>query len=270
MVPIELKEQQKILFGLLQYLHQLCEQHNLRYSLGGGTLLGAAKYHGFIPWDDDADIVMPRPDFIKLMEILKRQHKYQVLDPQLPNYFYPYAKLIDPRTIMKTSYHFDRYHELGVFVDIFPIDGIPSGKKQQMFFLKKNHWLKERFLCSTPFYYSGTKWYTTLVKSIKLMPVHLIAKRQSTNKWKRLLLASMANYEFENSQWSGIRLDEAGAEILPTGIFKNYTTLSFEGTQLNVIQDYKKVLTRVFGDYMADYPRRRQRPCHHYLAYWRE
>ena len=126
MKEISLREMQLIELDLLLELDSVCKKNNLRYYIDGGTLLGAVCYDGFIPWDDDIDLKMPRPDYEKLLTLKHSFSPRVFLDAPRPEHCeYTFLKLIDRRTVLfeqndgleKTS---------GVYIDILPMDGHPS------------------------------------------------------------------------------------------------------------------------------------------------
>lgn len=126
---IEIKEIQSILLPILEYIDKVCKDNNLRYSLAFGTLIGAIRHKGFIPWDDDIDIVMPRTDFDKLIEILEKEQnkKYKILSPYDTNSFFAgqMLKVYDAET--KLCEFPNKYNlEYGAYIDVFPIDGIDN------------------------------------------------------------------------------------------------------------------------------------------------
>lgn len=106
---------------LLIYVDRICEENDLKYSLYYGTLLGAVRHKGFIPWDDDIDIVMLRPDYDKLLSILAKDETYLLLDQSTrPDYRYTFAKLVDSNTYLEsTQFYSGEDPELGVFLNIF-------------------------------------------------------------------------------------------------------------------------------------------------------
>lgn len=129
MREIGLKEMQQIELNLLLELDRVCRQYNLRYYLDGGTLLGAVCYDGFIPWDDDIDLKMPRPDYERLMALQDAFPEHISLDAPRPEHCeYTFLKLIDIRTVLEEKSG-DTVKMTGVYIDILPMDGHPDDPK---------------------------------------------------------------------------------------------------------------------------------------------
>ena len=129
MKEIGLEELKCIQLDLLQKTAEFCENNGIRYFLCGGTLIGAIRHHGYIPWDDDIDISMPRPDYDKFIKIFnKPENYYQVIDmSNNSKYGFPFAKVHDTRTLVnELQYSRDSF---GVYIDIFPIDGVGEDKQ---------------------------------------------------------------------------------------------------------------------------------------------
>ena len=125
MKKIELKEMQNIELNLLLELDRVCKENHLRYYMDGGTLLGAMCYEGFIPWDDDIDLKMPRKDYEKLLSLQKEFPKYIFLDaPRKEHCEYMMLKLIDNRTVL-LEHDGEQVKKTGVYIDIFPMDAYP-------------------------------------------------------------------------------------------------------------------------------------------------
>ena len=130
MRKLSLEEIKIIEVNILDHISDICKKHNLKYFLAYGTLIGAIRHKGFIPWDDDIDIVMPRKDYEVLIEIIKSQRgtsKYDCLIPLEGDYFYEFAKVIDSSTIVHEQKTISS--RCGVWVDIFPLDGLRKDDK---------------------------------------------------------------------------------------------------------------------------------------------
>lgn len=126
MYKLKLNEIKEIELNILLKFDKFCKQHKLRYYLAGGTLLGAIRHKGFIPWDDDIDVCMPRPDYekaIKLFGVL--DNRYKLRSNKIDDFLAPFAKLVDlnTRVVSRTS---NSNIELNVWIDIFPVDGLPE------------------------------------------------------------------------------------------------------------------------------------------------
>ena len=129
MREISLREMQQIELTLLSALDVVCGQYGLRYYMDGGTLLGAVCYDGFIPWDDDIDIKMPRPDYEKLLTLQEAFPSHIELDPPRPGHCeYTFLKLIDRRTVLEERVG-DSVKTTGVYIDVLPMDGHPADPK---------------------------------------------------------------------------------------------------------------------------------------------
>jgi lipopolysaccharide cholinephosphotransferase len=114
---------------ILQRLLELCQKHNLRCWLDSGSLLGAIRHHGFIPWDDDIDVVMMRNDYDILMEIGPKEFKYPLFFQSAytdKNYFRGHVQIRNAETTAIIPYEYDRGFNQGIFIDVFPLDAVPE------------------------------------------------------------------------------------------------------------------------------------------------
>lgn len=132
-----MNELQKKLVDILSWFHNLCNNNNLNYYAIGGTALGAIRHGGFIPWDDDIDVGMPRTDYEKFIKIAnKYSKKYAIEYPGInKDFLYPYAKIYDTQTTLIEN---KRYKiKRGIYIDVFPLDGIGNTKKESLKNFKK-------------------------------------------------------------------------------------------------------------------------------------
>ena len=133
-VSKRLRQLQMLELDLLKELLRVCDKHHLRIFADSGTLLGAVRHQGFIPWDDDIDMAMPRPDYDRLAEIASTEFKHPYFFQNTytdPLHVRGHAQLRNSETtaILETEYNLDINQ--GIFIDIFPLDGVPDDEAQQ-------------------------------------------------------------------------------------------------------------------------------------------
>ena len=133
------EEYKQIVLDILLRIDHLCKHNNLRYMISYGTLLGAVRHQGFIPWDDDIDIVMPRKDYDLLCKVVNKSDcNLRFLCPETSeDTIYPYGKICDIRTKLKES-NFIEVEGYGAYVDVFPLDYLPDSDKEEMKLYKKS------------------------------------------------------------------------------------------------------------------------------------
>ena len=130
MTQMGINEIQDISLAILKHIDAFCRDKGLRYYLDSGTLLGAARHNGFIPWDDDADIVMPRPDYERFVNEYIDCDEYRLYAPQKNNSFLPYARLCEMKRTYFGQVSIWTRESPGVGVDIFPLDGAPDSAEE--------------------------------------------------------------------------------------------------------------------------------------------
>ena len=121
-----LRSHQLRMLEILKYVDGICRENNINYWLSSGTCLGAVRHGGFIPWDDDVDIEMPREDYLKLEKIMENETQYDFQTWRTdPYYMAPYAKLRDKKSKIKEHGQDENYKYRGVYIDIFPLERVP-------------------------------------------------------------------------------------------------------------------------------------------------
>lgn len=257
---IELKDMRTIQLDIMDKIDYICRENGLRYSLGGGTLLGAVRHKGYIPWDDDIDIMLPRPDYERFLTLFDGRYPNLVLQHYKNDdtYYFLFAKVYDNRTCL-----IEENTVGGVYVDVFPVDGLPS-EEGLSGYIKELYETKENLIRSTKFY---------KFKSGKLMYLKYLLKQivyPSRRKVIELLDKQFISFPFETSDFAGaITGIYFEKEHMPASTFKEYTELTFEEHKYMAIADYDSYLTKHYGDYMKLPPIEQQVSNHSYKVYWK-
>ena len=124
------EEIHEILLNIMQHFHDVCEKNDIYYVMSSGSCLGAVRHKGFIPWDDDVDVFVPRSDYGRMLKALSEaSERYKPMDYTInESYYYPFAKLVDTFTAGREPV-FVEIKDYGVYIDIFPVDGLPDDPK---------------------------------------------------------------------------------------------------------------------------------------------
>ena len=262
---ITLEEIKNIGIGILEQIDNICKENNLKYSLLGGSLLGAIRHQGFIPWDDDIDIMMPRPDYEKLKEIMIEHPiekiKYMSCDTQ-PDYYYPYAKVVSTITTAK-EYNLFQIQDYGVFIDIFPIDGTYDSEIKRWFQKKKINIL--RFLMRSS--YCEKQLSNSIIKKIIKKIIAFFTKLIGFKRWTKIMQKTMQKCDYAKSKYASLVEEDIyikDGKFYTKDMFENVSLKPFENKKFYVIDNYDKFLTDEFGDYMTLPPIEKQKSNHHF------
>jgi lipopolysaccharide cholinephosphotransferase len=270
MREIGINEIKKYSFEVLCRVRDLCEANGIRYSLTGGTLIGAVRHQGFIPWDDDIDIMMPRPDYDRFVELVKAEDRgFDLLCFELrgSDYRYSHAKACHRGTRLVENGMQEDDLPLGVFVDIFPIDGAGNNKAgtklRGMTFtfvhgLKiARGWKKYRRSKLRGWYYEPFRFVCYLIS-------HLFTRRFID----RRMQAFLRRKKYEKCAYVGRLVGDYGSrEIMPREDFDGYIDVTFEGETFKAISGYDAFLTRLYGGYMTLPPEEKRVTHHEFTAY---
>lgn len=276
MRKVSSKDNKEIILGILSYIDEICRKNGIEYSLGAGTLLGGIRNGGFIPWDDDGDIIAKRSEYDRLMEILQNNDnpKYGFMFEKTPGYYYVFAKVYDKRTILKTIAPQDsEIRNLGVYVDIFPIDRVPSDNKKAKEFCKEIREINHKMYMTIPGYYSySPSFIKRSIKKIMFYPRYRTVIREQKNPeiWKEMLMNKIKAYDSSDELAAGFTLSEyAEREFMDAKIFDEYENMIFEGRKYRRLSNYKQYLASLYGDYMKLPAVEQRKPKHAYIEFWK-
>ncbi len=260
-------------FSVLCDLRDVCEANGIAYSLTGGTLLGAVRHGGFIPWDDDIDIMMPRPDYERFIALAKeRELPFDLYCAEIHGeaYGYPFAKACAKETLVIEAGMDERTEPFGVYVDIFPIDGIGdtlSEAKRRCARFQFLHGLKITSVWSRYHRSKLRKWYFEPLRYI----CYLLSKMLGRKRIDRMLEKFLRKKEYGQCTYAGRLVGDFGVkEIAPRSLFEQRTKLSFEGERFDAVADAHTYLTNLYGDYMTPPPKEKQVSHHEFEAYAKE
>ncbi|MFR9523360.1 MAG: LicD family protein [Rikenellaceae bacterium] len=260
MKELSLDQIREVQLNILRKVHDFCIENNIRYSLGGGTLLGAVRHQGYIPWDDDIDIMMPRADYDRFVELFSGSSDQYICAcyENDPNYQYPFVKICDNRTQLKEEGIVDN---IAVNIDLFPIDGLPSGKREIRSHVRAVHhawrWVRRKNR-------EIVKGRHSLLQRI----VVAIIRRIPNSYFQEKIKALCYKYDYDKCQMAGAILGTYGMrEVYSKELFESYTTLPFEGMELCSIADFDTYLSQHYGSYMELPPQEQQVRRHKVRAY---
>lgn len=269
MQKLDINQIKKIELDILIAFADFCEENKLKYYLAYGTLLGAVRHKGFIPWDDDIDVLMPRPDYNRFIEMTGYNPIKQNLETRLyrnckNQNIYPFAKIIDTNTLVYEKGK-SRKNISGIWIDIFPLDGCPDSSEETRVqfekYLKIRNW---QDLATTNPFYIDQNIIKKMLKFIFFVPA---AKLYGCKRICKKIDELAQSYSYDKSQlvadftW-GDSLDA----ILKKEDLEPALHLEFEGKLFNAPKSYDQYLTNLYGDYMT-LPPENERIPHGFIAY---
>ncbi len=261
MKTIDLDELKAIQLDLLQKTTEFCEKNGLRYFLCGGTLIGAVRHKGYIPWDDDIDIAMPRTDYDKFVKCFNQPgNYYQVVNLTTnPDYAYPFAKVYDNRTVFnELHYPGDTF---GVYIDIFPADGVNDvGQIKKIMLLRK---------------FLNTKRANYQRRTISKMIINTFGKLLllpfSAHQIGQWMDSEARKYAFGSVPSAGLIANPISlGEKVDKSVFDSDVYQEFEGRKYRVPVGYDAWLRSIYGDYMQLPPVEHRVTHHTFEAYWKD
>lgn len=265
MKEIDVEELKAIQLDILKDIHSFCVSHDIKYSLAFGSLLGAIRHGGFIPWDDDIDIMMRRDEYERFIRAYGND-KYRIADLSTnAGYGLPFAKVEDIRTKMDEMV--EGTTEFGIYIDVFPVDNVPDDISQRKsFYQKKKIWniLFNLKVVKITRGRSMMKNAILLMGHILLYPIKKVCIVRKMSRISQIYNATKTN-EVAVVVPSDSRLEEA----IPASCFDEYITCKFEDVDVMAIAAYDLYLKGAYGNYMQLPPEEKRVSHHVFEAYWK-
>ncbi len=263
-----MNELQQKQLDLLKEFIKVCDKHNLKWFLIGGSTLGAIRHKGFIPWDDDIDLGMPREDYDKFMEL---QYEFEGTPFFIQNfksdpcYIYNYGKLRDSSTTFIENFYKNHRINHGIWLDIFPIDGISRTMEEPKKLAKKIRfiWLQV-WLAYLPALRRKVRketWFKDILLNIVAGLFYIFDIAHYRNKRVEKFIRKIPWDEAKMAaNCFGFNMKK---EAMDANIFKETIRVPFEDIEVNVVKDYDTYLRNIYGGYMTPPPADKQ-VGHHY------
>lgn len=245
----KVKKMQAVVFEILCDIDKYCKENNLTYFLSGGSVLGAIRHHGFIPWDDDADIMLPRTDYEKFVDGFSKKYKDKYGMGALsidPSWNRQWAKIWNKHTKLKYKHYYN--HDIGVFIDVYPIDGLPNTKVGRKVF------------------YAKQKVYANLAKEAERKHFHRRNRFQALRKIVGVFVKPLGarffvekidalgrKYSFESSEYvaCSMPVHYGARETIKRELMSKQVWVLFENRMLPVPVGYETYLSNLYGEYMV-------------------
>lgn len=260
-----LRNIQLLCMDMLRLVDRICIEEGLTYFLSGGTLLGAVRHQGFIPWDDDIDLMMPRPDYERFLAVAEKHlpKRYTLAFPgRVENYAMPWIRIWDTRTRIEASGK-QKVYTHTLFLDIFPIDGLPKSPRVCELFFKKirAHDILLKCARRTGFYEGERlQWLKR--------PLMALTSLRSVEKYAIGLDRAARRRSFERARYAGVCVvtHYGSRERMPAEVFRGSVDVMFEGETYPAPIGYRTYLSGLYGDYMQLPPEEKRVSNHNIRA----
>ena len=266
------RELQLIELDILEQVLKICEKYSLTYYMLGGTLLGAIRHKGFIPWDDDIDLGLPRPDYEKFIAYAEKElvspYQLHTTLKKKGKYSYYYARVENTDVVLKRTISIKEVL-IPAFIDIFPLDGVPNDVKKREKWISKCSRLSTLFSASQIMYRGNNSQTSKKRKPVKEFLRNVFIKLRMDKLLNTELIWKLLDKALKENDYdsSDVIINFCGAwglkEMFPKSVYGEGELYQFEQYQLRGPKDYDAVLSQMYGDYMT--PPEKADQEHHYL-----
>lgn len=257
-------ELKAIELDILKFVDQFCREKDLQYVMNYGTLLGAVRHQGFIPWDDDIDLSMPREDYERFMKEFPKNNRYRILSLETDDLYYNnFIKIIDTTTVIHDNRN-DKTYQSGIFIDIFPMD-----RFDDLTVVKKTYNLESFKLLSFS-KHKNIVYKDCIFKDLIRTGFWVILKPISPRYFARKIDKVIKQYTKADGQYIGLLGSKfKEKEVFPSAKFDEVIELPFEDLLLKAPKDYDEILEQYYPNYMELPPVEKQVNPHELDAYYK-
>lgn len=262
---LTLEEIHAICLDMLRQVDKICRAENIQYFLSGGTLLGAIRHKGFIPWDDDIDLMMPRPEYERFRAVAPKHlpKRYSMEFPdRSDDYAFPWIRICDRHTAVEDS-GMQKARTQTLFLDIFPIDGLPSNPTCANLFFKKIRAYDVLLKCAR----KKELYPDERLRWLK-RPLMALTRLRRLPKYALSLDRAARRRSFERSKYAGVCVitHYGSRERMPAEVFRGCTQVTFEEMRVPAPIGYDTYLRGLYGDYMQLPPEDKRQSLHNLNA----
>lgn len=271
---IDADEFKKIAYGVLEHFKSICEKNDIYYILSFGTVLGAVRHNGFIPWDDDIDVCVFRKDYVRLIEAFEKENnsRYRLISTEVDSdYSLPHMKIVNTDTLLIQSGR-KNYFPLGVWIDVFALDNVPDNLNERKKYFRRlekyqSIWSILEFLPNYKYDSIRSLAGSAYKKIISIifhndsramaLKLEKLAKKYENEKTKEVGVLSFLGYSRTKS-------------VFKRELLSNCIPHFFEKDEYPIPKEYDKYLQQLYGDYMTPPPAEERLPRHTYTVTYKD
>ncbi|MBR4389306.1 MAG: LicD family protein [Prevotella sp.] len=275
MKEMTLQEVQQVSLEILKDVHRFCEANGINYTLFGGTMIGAIRHKGFIPWDDDVDIAMPRPDYERFLKMYQSEKGYKLFASGSKENFLAFSRVCEMEKTSAVNVKMPWANQpTGVWIDIFPLDGAPDDEKECELLLEKLrwHWRKSCYARTAKSPLSARKGGADKLKTCVKKLVYndwFITPQRVISHYNQT--ASKIPWRATGHFWNCSYLRYGMKEYQEMSDYTSTVLVPFEDAMFRVCNGYDHFMRTKYGDYMQLPPEDKRKSNHALCSYyWRE